>query len=38
MDRPTRELHAMLIRLLKGVLSAWEKWLNSQPNQDTKQE
>jgi hypothetical protein len=26
----TRELHATLIRLLKGILRAWEKWLDAQ--------
>ncbi len=29
----------MLIRLLKGVLSAWEKWLNAQePNEESQQQ
>ena len=31
MNPATRELHQTIIRLLKGVLSAWEKWLKSQP-------
>lgn len=30
MTPATRELHETIIRLLKGVLSAWEKWLKSQ--------
>ena len=29
MTPATRELHETIIRLLKGVLSAWEKWLKS---------
>ena len=31
MSPATRELHQTIIRLLKGVLSAWEKWLKAQP-------
>lgn len=27
MTPATKELHTTLIRLLKGCLSAWEKWL-----------
>lgn len=27
----TRQLHASLIRLAKGMLTAWEKWLDDQP-------
>ena len=30
MTANTRELHETIIRLLKGVLSAWEKWLSKQ--------
>lgn len=30
MSPATRELHETIIRLLKGVLTAWEKWLKSQ--------
>jgi hypothetical protein len=30
MNPATRELHQTIIRLLKGVISAWEKWLKSQ--------
>lgn len=30
MTPATRELHATIIRLLKGVLSAWERWLQQQ--------
>lgn len=26
----TRELHSTIIRLLKGIISAWEKWLQQQ--------
>ena len=26
----TKELHETVIRLLKGVLTAWEKWLSKQ--------
>lgn len=26
----TKELHETVIRLLKGVLTAWEKWLAKQ--------
>jgi hypothetical protein len=31
MTAATRELQETIIRLLKGVLSAWEKWLKAQP-------
>jgi len=31
MNPATKELHLTIIRLLKGVLSAWEKWLKVQP-------
>lgn len=27
---PTFELHRTLIRLLKGVVTAWERWLEQQ--------
>ena len=30
MSETTRELHETVIRLLKGVLTAWEKWLSKQ--------
>lgn len=30
MSPATKELHETVIRLLKGVLSAWEKWLSKQ--------
>lgn len=30
MNPATRELHQTLIRLLKGCLSAWERWLEQQ--------
>lgn len=30
MTPATRELHETVIRLLKGVLTAWEKWLKAQ--------
>lgn len=30
MTPATRELHETVIRLLKGVLTAWEKWLSRQ--------
>lgn len=26
----TRELHATIIRLCKGIISAWERWLQQQ--------
>ena len=32
MTPATRELHETVIRLLKGVLSAWERWLKAQGN------
>lgn len=32
MNPVTRELHETLIRMLKGCLSAWEKWLKTQSN------
>jgi hypothetical protein len=30
MNNATKELHETLIRLLKGCLSAWEKWVAKQ--------
>ncbi len=30
MTPATRELHETIIRLLKGILTAWERWLKSQ--------
>lgn len=30
MTPATKELHETVIRLLKGVLTAWEKWLTKQ--------
>jgi hypothetical protein len=30
MSTVTKEFHESLIRLLKGCLSAWEKWLAKQ--------
>jgi hypothetical protein len=33
MTPATRELHSTIIRLLKGILSAWERWLNQQETQ-----
>lgn len=30
MTPATRELHNTLIRLLKGCIGAWEKWLEAQ--------
>jgi len=30
MNPASAELHEALIRLLKGMLSAWEKWLKAQ--------
>lgn len=30
MSPATKELHEILIRLLKGCISAWEKWLSKQ--------
>lgn len=30
MKHSTREFHETVIRLLKGVLTAWEKWLSKQ--------
>lgn len=30
MTDATREFHETVIRLLKGVLTAWEKWLSKQ--------
>jgi len=29
MDRATAALHQQLIRLAKGMISAWERWLES---------
>lgn len=31
MQPATMTLHRTLIRLLKGMLTAWEVWLDSQP-------
>ena len=30
MSESTQKLHEALIRLLKGMLSAWEDWLRTQ--------
>jgi len=30
MKKPTLLLHESLIRLAKGMISAWEKWLKEQ--------
>jgi hypothetical protein len=30
MTPATRELHSTIIRLLKGIISAWERWLQQQ--------
>lgn len=30
MSPATRELHLSLIRLLKGMLTVWEKWLHAE--------
>ena len=30
MNPITKELHETLIRLIKGCISAWEKWLKAQ--------
>jgi hypothetical protein len=30
MSTVTKEFHETLIRLLKGCLSAWERWLSKQ--------
>lgn len=30
MKPETKELHETVIRLCKGILSAWEKWLSKQ--------
>lgn len=30
MNPATKELHQTLIRLAKGVISAWEKWIEKQ--------
>jgi len=30
MTQSTRALHEALIRLCKGILSAWERWLSQQ--------
>lgn len=30
MNAATKKLHAALIRLAKGMIAAWEEWLNNQ--------
>lgn len=30
MTPATRELHVTIIRLLKGIITAWERWLQHQ--------
>ena len=30
MNTPTKELHEALIRLCKGIITAWERWLSKQ--------
>lgn len=34
MQPRTYKLHAALIKLLKGVATAWEDWLKSHPQPD----
>jgi hypothetical protein len=31
MSPATRKLHEALIRLVKGIITAWERWLAEQP-------
>lgn len=31
MNLSTRKLHEQLIRLVRGIINAWEKWLEEQP-------
>jgi hypothetical protein len=35
MDAPTVELHEKLIRLAKGMVSAWEEWVKKQKTAET---
>jgi hypothetical protein len=35
MKRSTISLHEKLIRLLKGLLSAWEEWLQERQTEET---
>lgn len=35
MTPATKELHTVIIRLLKGVISAWERWLQQQKDEPT---
>jgi hypothetical protein len=35
MDSTTLELHHQLLRLAKGMLKAWEAWLQSQQARDS---
>ena len=30
MSPATRELHETIIRLVKGIVTAWERWLKAQ--------
>jgi hypothetical protein len=30
MNPATKQLHLTVIRLLKGILTAWDEWLNKQ--------
>lgn len=36
MPPSTRELHQTLIRLIKGCIGAWERWLEQQHSQPPK--
>lgn len=38
MDEPTKTFHRQVIRLLKGIISAWETWLQGMEETKEKEE
>jgi len=37
MDEPTKIFHRQVIRLLKGIISAWETWLQEMEEKKEKE-
>ncbi len=38
MDEPTKTFHRQVIRLMKGIISAWETWLLEMEEKKEKEE
>jgi len=38
MDEPTKTFHRQVIRLMKGIISAWETWLQEMEATKEKEE